>query len=1324
VQRLNFDFPLDLTQAPPTYENASITNMFYWDNVVHDISFLHGFDEAAGNFQFTNYSGQGLGNDHILADAQDAFNLGALNNAFFGTPPDGISGFMGMFLWNQTTPNRDGALDGSIVVHEVGHGISNRLTGGPANAGALQALQSGGMGEGWSDWLAVLLTANPTDTRNTPRSLGNWVLGQQVNGPGIRRFPYSSDMSINPLTFGNFNGGFPNNQVHNAGELWSLALLEVTWNLIEKYGFSDDLYTGNGGQNIAMRLVLDGMKLQPSNPSFLQARNAIIAADVALTGGDNFLEIWTGFAKRGFGFSARDGGTADSEVVTEAFDLPPLPARVEGIVYHDINGNGVRNPGEPPLEGWVVYVDANNNGQLDAGERQQTTGADGAYSFLFIGSGQVTIREIVMPDWRQTAPTSNNGAHRVNVSPNQVIAGRDFGNQEIPGEIHGLKFNDVNGNGVRDPGEPGIEGVVIFVDVNNNGRIGVLEPAAVTDRNGRYTILNVPPGSYTVREVFQPGMIQTFPDPQGANGGAHVDVVVVRNQITPNINFGNQAAFDFGDAPTAAQSGFPQSYPTLIAQNGASHGILPGFGLGPAGPGLVVPSANGQPHPQANADPGDNGVTVVGLTPGEMATAVVQVQTGGFSSGLLQGWIDWNRDGDWNDPGERIITDRRLGTGTHTIQFAVPASATLGPVYARFRYGYETGLGPDGSALAGEVEDYVFDVLANIPVARDDFFGASFGTAPIPQGSANHVLDVLANDFGVTVGGVFFPPQIDLATLPATSVGGGTIAVQFNSSLGRNVLVYTPDPSDIGTDTFTYRVAANGILSAFATVTIDITAGDPRALDDTFTVPFTATPGMTVLDVLRNDVFPHSDTRIVSVQSETIGFNPNTLQIASGGQFLNFTPPAGFRGTIIYNYTIDDNDPNTNPSSARLAVQVVDVVGVTPQPAATHLAELEVRILDTNLNDASVINQGDEFLVLLTARDLRPGNANELGVLAAYIDLLFDRRLAEPVLDATNPRGFDIQFLGDYDLLRRGAANSPAPGIINEVGALFDLPIFGEGGGTPLPPGPVADVFLIRMRATGTGTLQIKPDPAESPATGILLFVPSPDPVNPQVPLALTDEQVFLRQDSVQIVGAGEGEFTNLRNPLDVSNDGLVSPLDALIVINDMNANGPRSLSQFSFATSGLLPPEHFLDVNADSRVSPLDALIVINHLNAMYAATLASGGSGEGEAVTATFDEDMGEGESAPYLGGYGSDLALQDQALQSLLGETAGGIDAPANDGTALSSFDTAVSRGAPVPVSAVDADESDEGLGGSSAKSTLEEAADALFASLGLAGPLEQQ
>ena len=319
---LLFDFPIDLTLDPVGYTDAATVQVFYLNNVLHDIHAQYGFDAASGNFQLNNYGLGGLGNDQVIADVQDGAGLspGPRNNANFQTPPDGLNGIMQMYVFDITTPGRDGDLDSEIVVHEYGHGVSNRLTGGAANANALNALQSGGMGEGWSDFWALMFTQRATDTQNGAYGAGTYVLGQPTDGPGIRTYPYSYDFAIDPHTYADY---IANPEVHASGEIWASTLWDLNWLLINQDGFDPDLYNGTGGNQKTLSLVMEALKIQPANPTFLDGRDAILAADQLLYGGANYDLIWQAFARRGMGYSADDGGDADSIDITEAFDLPP-----------------------------------------------------------------------------------------------------------------------------------------------------------------------------------------------------------------------------------------------------------------------------------------------------------------------------------------------------------------------------------------------------------------------------------------------------------------------------------------------------------------------------------------------------------------------------------------------------------------------------------------------------------------------------------------------------------------------------------------------------------------------------------------------------------------------------------------------------------------------------------------------------------------------------------------------------------------------------------------------------------------------------------------
>jgi hypothetical protein len=326
---LTFDFPLDLADHPHEYSEAATTNLFYWCNTAHDLFYGYGFDEASGNFQANNYGRGGVGGDYVRCEAQDG---GGTNNANFSTPAnDGGTPRMQMYLWNVgPDPQRDGDLENGIIIHEYGHGLSLRLTGGPGInclAGAEQ------MGEGWSDYVAIAALIDPAlDDPEEPRGMGTYALWQDDpprQGAGIRPRPYSRNMDINPLTYDSIKTGawFGGSLAipHHIGSTWASIMWDMTWDLIDKHGFSDNIYEGweAGGNNLAYQLVIDGLKLQGCFPGFVTGRDAILAADVALTGGENQCTLWASFARRGLGYSAEQGAFNDRNDNDEAFDTHP-----------------------------------------------------------------------------------------------------------------------------------------------------------------------------------------------------------------------------------------------------------------------------------------------------------------------------------------------------------------------------------------------------------------------------------------------------------------------------------------------------------------------------------------------------------------------------------------------------------------------------------------------------------------------------------------------------------------------------------------------------------------------------------------------------------------------------------------------------------------------------------------------------------------------------------------------------------------------------------------------------------------------------------------
>jgi hypothetical protein len=219
----------------------------------------------------------------------------------------------------------DSDLDLGVMGHEYTHGISIRLTCGPSNSNGLSNAEQ--MGEGWSDFIGLAFTAKKGDVGSKPRGVGNWLFGQDQTGDGIRTYAYSTNMSLNPHTYGNLAKAASGVQteVHYTGEIWCAMLWDMYWGYVDKYGFDEDLYNGTGGNNRAVQVVIDAMKLQPCGPGFVDARDAILAADSIRYGGANKKIIWDAFARRGLGYSAAQGSAGNCADGEEAFDLPPVP---------------------------------------------------------------------------------------------------------------------------------------------------------------------------------------------------------------------------------------------------------------------------------------------------------------------------------------------------------------------------------------------------------------------------------------------------------------------------------------------------------------------------------------------------------------------------------------------------------------------------------------------------------------------------------------------------------------------------------------------------------------------------------------------------------------------------------------------------------------------------------------------------------------------------------------------------------------------------------------------------------------------------------------
>ncbi|TWU58816.1 Serine-aspartate repeat-containing protein D precursor [Rubripirellula tenax] len=715
---------------------------------------------------------------------------------------------------------------------------------------------------------------------------------------------------------------------------------------------------------------------------------------------------------------------------------------VGGRVFRDANGDGSPT-GDAGVAGVTVYADLNNNRTLDASEPRAVTGADGTYR-LSTGSGTFNI--IVNPPAGQTLTTA--GRVEVTVTSTSTVA-LNFGLGQTSSGLSGTVFADNDRDGVIDNGEGGIAGVYMYLDLDGDDRPDLGEPNTRTDASGRYTLALPGAGTYTVRQVVTAGFSPTLPSAGEYTvtfDGTNVVIADGNTIVNTPANFGLLPTRDFGDAP--------DTYGTTNAANGAGHGIIDGLRLG----ATVDRETNGQPSTNASGDDttgtvdDEDGVVLLSpLGPGDAATfRVTATNTTGVPA-FLQGFMDFNRDGDFLDVGEQFATNLPVAAGTVAqamdVTVNVPANASVGSTFVRFRLSQTSGLGPTGFANSGEVEDYQFPILNAAEIANNDAFS-------VARNTLSNNLDVLANDFQTTDN-----------TLRIDSLNTAGTVGQVVRSNDQMSIFYTPPNGFTGRDVFTYTVVDQFGNRSTATAVVNVTfqSNVPIAVDDSFEIAQDSS--QRPLNVLDNDVPSLSGG--ISITSVTPGSNGGNIQIIGGGQSLRYTPQPGFTGTEEFTYSIQDSAGSI--SSATVTINLL------PGSRSDDVVAFSIGIFDpTDINTPITnVQVGQEFLVRVSVEDLRTF-ANPEGVASAFMDLLYTDELVSTLdTNGSDDFPFDITFgplFSRADGLQR--ANAQTPGLIDEVGGVQQIT------GQVQHAGP-AELFTIRMRAVAPGVAQFASNPAD-----------------------------------------------------------------------------------------------------------------------------------------------------------------------------------------------------------------------------------------------------
>jgi hypothetical protein len=213
------------------------------------------------------------------------------------------------------------------------------------------------------------------------------------------------------------------------------------------------------------------------------------------------------------GFDVTHNGDWDAFVTKLSYTT----GSISGIVFNDLNSNGVKDAGESGIANWKIRL---AGFALDSA----LTNANGNYSFSDVAAGNYTVSEVLPSGWKQTFPSSP-GTHSVTVAEGQKVTGKDFGNF-LNGSISGKIFNDVNGNGTLEAGETGMQDWLVRLKKNN-----IVVDSTLSDVDGDYAFTNLNAGTYEVVEKQISGWLQITPD--------YTPFVITGGTVFADIDFGN-----------------------------------------------------------------------------------------------------------------------------------------------------------------------------------------------------------------------------------------------------------------------------------------------------------------------------------------------------------------------------------------------------------------------------------------------------------------------------------------------------------------------------------------------------------------------------------------------------------------------------------------------------------------------------------------------------------------------------------------------------------------------------------------------------------------